>query len=105
MSIDDVDSSLYKTGDKTIDTVNSITLKTVLGMHGKNDILKYSVPEAMLTRAILTLNLRSFRHVVQTRTGRDVLEEYRKLVLDMVAALPVSHRVFVEDCIQHETIP
>lgn len=94
---------LYQTGDEVVDACNHVTLLAVLNMQGKNDILKYGLPEALLTRVVMTINLRSFRNVVHTRTGRDVLPEYRKLVLDMIEELPDDHKVFVQDCIDEQS--
>lgn len=102
LKVDNVDKYLYKLGNPVIDAMNVNTLKDVINFKGKNDVLKYSVPDALLTKVIMTLNLRSLRHLIETRTGRDVMEEYRVLVQDMIKALPPTHRVLVEDCIRND---
>jgi thymidylate synthase (FAD) len=52
-----------------------------------NDKLKYMLPEAFKTKCVLTINLRSFRNMVNLRTSKRALKEFQNMVHAMLKAL------------------
>jgi len=53
-----------------------------------NDVIKYSLPEAFLTKGQWSFNLRSLLHLLRLRTNKDVLFEFRTLCIDIIDSLP-----------------
>ncbi len=49
----------------------------------KNDVLKYFIPEALVTKTFLTVNCRELRHIFNLRLGNRALEEFRHLCLNI----------------------
>jgi flavin-dependent thymidylate synthase len=53
-----------------------------------NDVIKYVVPEAFLTKGQWSFNLRSLLHLLRLRTNKDVLKEFRELSFNIIDSLP-----------------
>jgi len=95
---------LVSTGVDSIDRFNRQTLHEIQeDLQGyPNDKLKYVLPEAIKTKCVLTINLRSFRNMVKLRMGNNALREFRGLVRDMVNRLPGNHRYLLIDVYKGE---
>jgi len=52
-----------------------------------NDVIKYALPEAFLTKGQWSFNLRSLLHLLRLRTNEDVLFEFRTLCVDIIDSL------------------
>ena len=52
-----------------------------------NDIIKYALPEAFLTKGQWSFNLRSLLHLLRLRTNKDVLPEFRALCINIIDSL------------------
>lgn len=95
-----LDQYLTFTGDIEIDELNIAQLNSLIDQvrAGKpNDQVKYLIPDAFRTRAILTLNARSLRNLFTLRTSKRALWEFRQLAFAMFDALPEGHKVLFED--------
>jgi thymidylate synthase (FAD) len=53
-----------------------------------NDVIKYALPEAFLTKGQWSFNLRSLLHLLRLRTNKDVLPEFRELSFKIIDSLP-----------------
>ncbi|HPZ24056.1 MAG TPA: FAD-dependent thymidylate synthase [Bacilli bacterium] len=65
----------------------------------KNDVLKYFIPEALVTKLVLTVNCRELRHIFQLRLSNRALEEFRCLCMSLYNALPDDHKFLYNDIV------
>jgi len=65
----------------------------------KNDVLKYFIPEALVTKLVLTVNCRELRHIFQLRLSNRALEEFRCLCISLYNALPEDHQFLYKDIV------
>lgn len=88
----DVDNYLVSTGDSSFDYLNRMQLLRVVWLlrngEVKNDTAKMMLPEAFKTKAVVTMNLRSFRNFLNLRTAKDAHWEIRDLAHRMFQELP-----------------
>lgn len=88
----DVDDYLVSTGDGSFDYLNRMQLLRVVWLlrngEVKNDIAKMLLPEAFKTKAVVAMNLRSFRNFLNLRTAKDAHWEIRDLAQNMFLELP-----------------
>jgi len=99
----DIEELYHHTGNGMVDACSGSAMEALreLALAGvPNDVLKYAIPESMLTKLIFTINARSLRNLFNTRMNKDVLPEYRTLSWDMCGTLPMSHLVLFEDVIK-----
>lgn len=85
-----VEEYIVCTENEELNDTNLYRLNDVLRMmqNGvKNDVLKYALPDAFRTKAVLTINLRSFRNMVKLRTAPNALLEFQWMVKHMVDKL------------------
>jgi len=97
------EDALVMTGDSYVDDHNVsqfVALKESPQI--PNDRLKYMVPEALKTKCMLTINMRSFRNMVKLRTAPDALWEFQELVLKMLATLPPLHSKLIWEGLHEE---
>jgi len=90
-SNEDIAGSLVSTGNATLDWVNVSHLQGVIGaVRGghPNDTVKTMLPEAFKTKAVVTMNLRSFRNFLNLRTAKNAHWEIRDLAYGMCLGLP-----------------
>jgi len=64
-----------------------------------NDVAKYTLPEAFRTSLTCSFNLRALRHMLQLRTAKSALAEYRHLAHLIYNAIPEEYHYLLEDCI------
>ena len=96
----DVRDFVYLTGNEEVDNLNIAQVESMvkLAMDGiSNDVLKYCIPEAFMSRELLTINARSLRNFMLLRTSSRALDEIRRLAFDMYDVLPVDHKFIFED--------
>jgi len=106
--LDKIKLLIHNTGDKDIDDDSARQLANIAGYKErkvKNDKAKYGVPECFMSSAIVTLNIRSLRHLFALRTSPRALEEYRQLCFSMAASIPATHRFLFQDRIHFDTAP
>ena len=99
----DIEELFYRTGEPVVDHASALQMKAlrIMATAGiPNDVLKYAIPESMLTQLIFTINARSLRNLFNTRMNKDVLLEYRRLAWDMCGTLPMSHLALFEDILK-----
>lgn len=65
----------------------------------KNDVLKYFIPEALITKLVLTINCRELRHIFQLRLSNRALEEFRYLCMSLYNVLPDDHKFLYKDIV------
>jgi len=65
----------------------------------QNDKAKYCMPDAYKTDATLTLNVRSFRNLLQLRTSEKALWEFQDLAHGMFSVVPEEYKFLMEDCV------
>ena len=70
---------------------DAATLRKAYG----NDVAKYLLPECVSTDLVLTLNLRSLRHIHRLRTARNAMLEFQHLAKNLVACLPSEEQELV----------
>lgn len=94
---EDPEDILVMTGFPDIDRFNKETLRIIKEdlIDYPNDMLKYALPEAIETKCMLTINLRSFRNMVKLRTAPNALWEFQELVHLMIQTLPLDHRELI----------
>lgn len=56
-----------------------------------NDIRKYLMPEAFLTRLVMTTNARELLHILDLRMRNNVLDEFRKLARKLYWSVHAVH--------------
>lgn len=74
-------------------------IKNSLSKYG-NDILKYALNESFTTKLMLSLNARSLRWILDLRTGKTVLKEFKDLCYKIFDSLPEDHKFLFEDVIK-----
>ncbi len=85
--------------NKDIDEVNIETLKRTMKLIRKypNDISKYSIPEALKTHLVMTINARSLMNFFSLRSSEKALMEMQILSKKIFESLPKEHRfIFVK---------
>lgn len=91
---------LVMTGARRIDLA-SVRALDMLRENLKSGFLpdkaKYSLPDALKTKAMMTINLRSWRNMVKLRTSEMALWEFRQMMHRMIHELPAEHRRFISD--------
>jgi len=70
-------------------------LRQVVSLNISNDIAKYSLPEAFKTSLQLSLNLRSLLNLLELRTSKDALWEFREIAFKMIDELPDDYKKLV----------
>ncbi len=106
--LDAIKLLIHNTGDDEIDTEAARQISNVAGYKErevKNDVAKYGLPECFMTTAVVTLNIRSMRHLFALRTSPRALEEYRHLCFSMAACIPETHRFLFQDRIHFDVAP
>lgn len=61
-----------------------------------NDVAKYLLPECVLTKLVMTVNLRELRHIYKLRAAPPALPEFQELMRLIADALPNAHRALLE---------
>jgi thymidylate synthase (FAD) len=86
-----------------IDEANIQTLKKTVEFLDKypNDIAKYSIPEALKTHLIMSINARSLMNFLNLRSSKKALKEMRILSRKIFNAIPQSH-IFIFKNFYHE---
>lgn len=67
----------------------------------KNDVLKYFIPESLVTKLVLTVNCRELRHIFNLRLSNRALEEFRHLCLNIYNVIPDDHKFLYSDIINN----
>ena len=62
-----------------------------------NDIVKYYLPEAFITKLMLTVNARELRWIFKLRTSGRALKEFRDLCQTIYNAIPYDHRFLYDE--------
>ena len=97
---------LRQTGNLLVDAHNKDMFSRVWHLSQTtgipNDVLKYALPEAFLTKGVMTINLRSLRNFLQLRSSKKALKEMQEFAKKLVDAMPDEHRPLVEDCLPDE---
>jgi len=108
VSEDNVDSLFVHTGDTEVDaSVKAQVWKVAKwsnapkGERKPNDIIKYAIPDAFITKVQWTVNARSIRNWFALRTSNHALWEIRDIAYQMVDMLPEDHKFLFSDRI-HE---
>ena len=57
---------------------------------------KYLLPECVLTKLVMTVNLRELRHIYKLRSAPPALPEFQELMRLIADALPNVHRALLE---------
>lgn len=99
---------IYKTGDAEIDEMSAFFVGILVEMKKKrkpNDKAKYLVPESFMSRAVLTINARSLRHLLCLRTSKRALKEFRELSFSIASQIPFGHRFLIVDCLNFDSAP
>ena len=97
---EDIKAHLVSTGNETLDSVNFLHLQGTIGAvraGHPNDTVKMVLPEAFKTKAVVTMNLRSFRNFLNLRTAKDAHWEIRQLAKLMAVELPDEFIELVAD--------
>lgn len=89
---------LIYTGNDRVDHSSIIALENlrqniVVGV--SNDISKFSLPDAMITKLQLSLNLRELLHIFKLRLAPDALWEFRVVCYKMFESLPKGHKELI----------
>jgi len=79
-----------------------VTLQKRLKDSISNDIAKYCLPEAFKTSLVMTINARSLQNLLQLRTHKSALWEFRNLAKKLYEALPEDHKFLFKDFIYKE---
>ncbi len=81
-----------------IDEANLETLKKTVEFLKKypNDISKYSIPEALKTHLVMSINARSLMNFFKLRSSPKALKEMRVLSHNIFKVLPKSHTFIFE---------
>lgn len=89
-------------GDDNTDYNSIISLELVRKnlANNKNDIAKYSLPEAFKTELMLTINARSLRNLLELRLSSKALKEFRELAKEIYKTIPETHRILFDDIIE-----
>lgn len=74
-------------------------IKTSLSNYG-NDVIKYCLNESFMTKLIMTLNARELRWILDLRTGKTVLKEFKDLCHLLFNSLPEEHKFLYEDIVK-----
>lgn len=93
---------LESTGDPILNTMNVDQLRQVkrsLDNGLKPDYVKTALPEAFLTKLVMTINLRSFRNLMTLRSDNAAFYQIRDLAQKMFMALPYEIALMCEDCL------
>jgi thymidylate synthase (FAD) len=82
-----------------IDKANIQTLKKTVEFLNKypNDIAKYSIPEALKTHLIMSINARSLMNFINLRSSKKALKEMRILSREIFNSLPQAHTFIFEN--------
>jgi thymidylate synthase (FAD) len=67
-----------------------------------NDMAKYCLPDSLKTSLTCTINFRSLRNMVSLRSHKSALLEFRKLIDEMLHAIPKEYMFLLEDCVYEE---
>jgi len=89
---------LVFTGDEVIDelSMNHLeNLRYLLNLNKSNDVAKYVLPEAFKTSLQLSINLRSLLNLLELRTNKDALWEFREIAFQIIDELPNDYRELV----------
>lgn len=89
---------LVLTGDWDVDRYNiSMLLALIKNLkeNKSNDIVKYMLPEAFKTELQLSLNLRELIHILELRTSKDALWEFRQVAFEMINVLPLEYKELI----------
>ena len=62
-----------------------------------NDIVKYYLPEAFITKLMLTVNARELRWIFKLRTSGRALKEFRDLCQTIYNAIPDDHKFLYDE--------
>ena len=96
------DTFLIATGEVYTDCAMQSALEglhAVLNQGVSNDIAKYCLPEAFKTSLVMTINARSLQNLLQLRTHKSALWEFRKLAKKLYEVLPEDHKFLFIDFI------
>lgn len=101
-SDENLENFIVLTGCTSVDMLNVGTLARIKGVmledpNIKNDILKYSIPEALKVTERLTINARSLRNLLTLRMSPRALWEFRDLAAKLINAVPESHQLLFDD--------
>ena len=67
-----------------------------------NDVLKYLIPESFRTKLQYKINLRSLRNLLELRTSKDALWEFRYHCGALIANIPEEYHYLLEDVIKFD---
>lgn len=67
-----------------------------------NDVLKYLIPESFRTKLQYKINLRSLRNLLELRTSKDALWEFRYLCGALIDNIPIEYHYLLEDVIKFD---
>ena len=100
-----IDEAYVSSGDDEVDGFVEDQLASMVDAVArrqdlKNDVLKYSLPEAFKTELVWTINARSLRNFLALRTSPKALWEIRQLAQAVHEALPEGHGVLYADCVK-----
>lgn len=94
-SINDVSKYCVLTGEPDVDRIITVAFTNLIQMvksEYKNDIVKYCMPEAMKTEFRTTINARSLNNLLNLRSDKSALWEFRLLSNRIFDAIPESHK-------------
>ncbi len=85
--------------NKEIDEINIETLKKTMELIKRypNDISKYSIPEALKTHLVMSINARSLMNFFDLRSNKKALKEMRILSKKIFLSLPQEHKIMFKD--------
>jgi thymidylate synthase (FAD) len=80
--------------NEDVDKANIESLKRTIELIKKypNDISKYSIPEALKTHLMMTINARSLMNFFSLRSSEKALKEMRILSKKIYESLPEEHK-------------
>jgi len=94
---------IVMTGDNEVDYCSILALNSLRSLvsYGKsNDVTKYTMPEAMKTNLVWTINLRSLANMLELRTDKSALLEFRTLAHTMFDILPHDYKTILQSYVK-----
>ena len=93
------------TGDYTVDThiISALeNVRALIALGIKNDVAKYSIPEAYLTDAVFTIQQRGLLNLLKLRTANGVFPEIRELAHMMHEQVQLTGNTSLNHVVEHK---
>jgi thymidylate synthase (FAD) len=98
---------LVMTEDDNVNGINIATLehtRRLVASNMANDVSKYTIPEALKTSIVMTINIRSLQNLLSLRSDKSALPEFQKLSLLIYEKIPDEYKYLLEDSIKNHNI-